>query len=90
MCSNVALPFALAAWGPGALVWALAMWSARDVAQWWLLRGPRRAWIAALLAPLRDLAMLFVWARAPFVKHVRWRGNTVRLSAGTLVYACER
>jgi ceramide glucosyltransferase len=73
--------------GPLALVWAFALLVVRDVGGWLVLRGARRAWLPLLLAPLRDLAMLAVWARAPFKRHVTWRGHRVRIGAGTLLFA---
>jgi hypothetical protein len=57
------------------------------VGGWIALRGFSRAWLPALLSPLRELLMLMVWARAPFKRHVTWRGNRVRLGAGTLLFA---
>jgi hypothetical protein len=39
-----------------------------------------------MLSPLCQLCILFVWARAPFKRHVVWRGNRVRLGAGTLLF----
>lgn len=81
------LPFALHALGPMGLVWAITLLALRDVGGWIALRGFSNAWIPVLLAPLRELAMLFVWVRAPFKRHVTWRGNRVRLGAGTLAYA---
>jgi ceramide glucosyltransferase len=81
------LPIALWAFGEAGLVWALTLLALRDVGGWIALRGLSRAWVPALLAPLRELAMLAVWMRAPFKRHVTWRGNRVRLGAGTLVYA---
>jgi hypothetical protein len=73
--------------GPTGLVWAVTLLALRDVGGWIALRGFANAWVPVLLAPVRELAMLFVWAQAPFKRHVTWRGNRVRLGAGTLAYA---
>jgi ceramide glucosyltransferase len=79
----------LAWWGMGpaaALTWIFVLLALRDVGGWVALRGFRHAWLPALLSPLRELFMLLVWARAPFKRHVVWRGHKVRLGAGTLVF----
>ena len=81
------LPLAVLAWGTAGVTWAVCLLMLRDVGGWIALRGWRRAWLPAALAPLRELCMLFVWARAPFKRHVVWRGNRVRIGAGTLLYA---
>jgi ceramide glucosyltransferase len=80
------LPAAWAVLGVSALAWASALLLLRDVGQWLVLGGKRRAWMPLLLSPIREATALFVWARAPFCRHVRWRGNRVRLSAGTVAY----
>jgi ceramide glucosyltransferase len=81
------LPIAVLAFGTAGVTWAICLLMLRDVGGWIALRGWRRAWLPALLAPLRELCMLFVWARAPFKRHVVWRGHRVRMGAGTLLYA---
>ena len=72
--------------GPLALLWVIVLLSLRDVGGWVALRGWRRAWIPAVAAPVREVAMLLVWLRAPFKRHITWRGNRVRLTAGTLLF----
>jgi ceramide glucosyltransferase len=84
------LPLALYAFGPFGLTWAFALVALRDVGGWVALRGFRRAWIPALLSPVRELALLVVWARAPLKRHVTWRGHRVRLAAGTFVFLPAR
>ncbi len=81
------LPLAIVGLGPSGLWWALALLMLRDVGGWIALRGFSRAWLPALLAPARELLMLFVWLRAPFKRRISWRGHRVRLGAGTLAYA---
>ena len=81
------LPAAWAVMGPAALTWCVLLLALRDVGGWVALRGWRRAWVAALLSPVRELVLLTVWLRAPLKRHVVWRGHKVRLGAGTLVYA---
>ena len=81
------LPFAVSLFGlGGGLAWALAALWLRDVGGWLALRGPTRAWIPLALAPLRELMMLGVWVRAPFKRHVVWRGHRVRVGMGTFGY----
>lgn len=81
------LPVAFAALGAWALPWALVLLGLRDVVQWTLLSGPRRAWLAVVLSPLREAIALVVWARAPLHRHLSWRGTRVRLSSGSVAYA---
>ncbi len=88
----LASPLALlapAVWLFGAAggAWALLLLLLRDVGGWVALRGWGRAWIPLLLAPAREVAMLVVWARGLFKRHVTWRGKRVRLGAGTLLFA---
>jgi ceramide glucosyltransferase len=86
----VLLPVALFALGPAGLTWAVCLLMLRDVGGWIALRGHKRAWIPAVLAPVRELCILFVWLRAPFKRHVVWRGHRVRLGAGTLLFEASR
>jgi ceramide glucosyltransferase len=71
------------------MVWAVAMILARDTFQTLLLRGPRNLAFALPLGLAKDVIMLGVWAAAPFLRHVAWRGRRLRISAGTLLYASE-
>ncbi len=84
------LPIALFVMGPVAITWAFALLALRDIGGWVALRGWRRAWIPALLAPVREVCLLVVWARAPLKRHVTWRGHRVRLAAGTFVFIPAR
>jgi hypothetical protein len=59
------------------------MWMLRDVGGWLLLRGRRGLLAPLCLGALRDLLALAVWAATPFTRHVAWRGNRVRVGAGT-------
>jgi ceramide glucosyltransferase len=48
-------------------------------------------WLARItsglaLGALREILMIAVWAAAPFMRHVSWRGHRLRLSAGTRLY----
>ncbi len=82
-----ALPLALVWLGPAGFALALGLLMLRDVGGWVALRGFRRAWVPALLSPVREVTMLVVWARAIFKRHIVWRGHRVRLGAGTLLFA---
>jgi len=72
--------------GSMALAWAALLLVVRDVGQWILLSGPRRAWVPLVLSPIRELSALAVWLSAPFRRHVAWRGHRVRLSSGSVAY----
>lgn len=82
-----ALPLALLWLGPAGFALTLGLLALRDVGGWVALRGWRRAWIPALLSPVREVCVLFVWTRALFKRHIEWRGHRVRLGAGTLLFA---
>jgi ceramide glucosyltransferase len=73
---------------------ALAICAARDASLLRLMRseadeGILRVASAFALGPVRELLMIGVWAAAPFVHHVEWRGHRLRLSAGTRLYVEE-
>lgn len=86
----VAFPFAVAALGPAlALAWLAAMYVIRDAAAWLMLRGRSGLWAPLVLGPLRDAVALAVWAATPLKRHVSWRGNKLRLGAGTLLFAAR-
>jgi ceramide glucosyltransferase len=80
------LPLAWWVLGPWALAWASALLLTRDLGGWLVLRGTTRAFLPVLLAPLRELLALGVWALAPLKRHVAWRGKRFRIGAGTLLY----
>jgi ceramide glucosyltransferase len=82
----VILPAAWALMGAAAVGWAALLLVVRDVGQWILLSGPRRAWVPLVLSPIRELSALAVWVSAPFRRHVAWRGHRVRLSSGSVAY----
>ncbi|HEV8320117.1 MAG TPA: glycosyltransferase [Myxococcota bacterium] len=68
------------------LAWGVGLTMLRDGTQWWRLRGPRGLAAALALGPLKDVALVAVWAAAPFVRHVSWRGARLRVAAGTRLY----
>ena len=84
------LPFAWLLLGGWALAWAVLLLLVRDVLQWFVVAGTRRAWMPLVLSPLREALSLWVWIRAPFCRHIAWRGHRVRLSSGSLAYAARR
>jgi len=43
-----------------------------------------------LLGPVRELAAPVAWLLGLLKRHVTWRGQRLRLSAGTLLYAERR
>ncbi|HEY0466923.1 MAG TPA: glycosyltransferase, partial [Polyangiaceae bacterium] len=81
------LPFAYGLFGQFAWLWLLAMLAVRDLGGWLLLRGWGHAWLPILLGPLRELAAPCAWLLGAFKRHVTWRGQRLRLSSGTLLYA---
>jgi len=81
------LPFAWGMFGHFAWLWLLAMLAVRDLGGWVLLRGWSRAWIPVVLGPLRELAAPCAWLIGMLKRHVTWRGQRLRLSSGTLLYA---
>ena len=81
------LPFAWSLFGPWAALWCFGLLSIRDLGGWVLLRGWGRAWIPIVLGPMRELAAPAAWLLGALKRHVTWRGQRLRLSAGTLLYA---
>jgi ceramide glucosyltransferase len=59
----------------------------RDAFGWLVMRGRAGLGRALLLSLPRELFAMALWAIAPFRRHVTWRGNRVRVSAGTRLYA---
>ncbi len=84
------LAFGWQLWGPAALLWFALVLGVRDLGGWVALRGWQRAWIPVLLGPLRELGAPVAWLVAAFKRHVTWRGQRLRLSSGTLLYAEAR
>lgn len=59
----------------------------RDGLQWHRLRGRAGLLSALPLGPLKELALFGVWAVAPFMSRVAWRGKRFRVASGTRLYA---
>jgi ceramide glucosyltransferase len=90
-CPLVVMPLAVVAFGwAAASAWLVAMYFVRDVLAWRTLRGPSRAWIPMALGPLRDLMAISVWIATPWKRHVAWRGNRLRVGAGTVLRTPRR
>ena len=81
------LPFAWSLFGAASLVWFAVLLALRDLGGWVTLRGWGRAWLPVLLGPVRELAAPCAWLLGAFKRHVTWRGQRLRLSSGTLLYA---
>lgn len=81
------LPFAFCVFGHFAWLWLFSLLAVRDLGGWVLLRGWDRAWLPVLLGPVRELAAPCAWLVGLFKRHVSWRGQRLRISAGTLLYA---
>ncbi|MET0794155.1 MAG: glycosyltransferase [Polyangiaceae bacterium] len=81
------LPAAWSLCGPLAVLWLVLVLLIRDLGGWVLLRGWGRAWIPILLGPARELVAPIAWLLGALKRHVTWRGQRLRLSAGTLLYA---
>ncbi len=81
------LAFAWRLFGVAALLWLVLVLLVRDLGGWVALRGWQRAWIPVLLGPVRELVAPLAWLVGALKRHVTWRGQRLRLSAGTLLYA---
>ena len=81
------LPFAWQRFGSEAWLWLALVLGIRDWGGWGALRGWRRAWLPILLGPVRELAAPIAWLIGAFKRHVTWRGQRLRLSSGTQLYA---
>ena len=85
------IALALIGWalGLGAWVfaWALMLTLVRDTAGWWLLRGTDGLVRTVPLGICKDALCFGVWAIAPFMKHISWRGKRFRVSSGSRLYA---
>jgi len=68
------------------LGWALTITAARDAVQWIMMRGARGLLPALFVIPLREILVFAVWMATFPKRHVTWRGNRVRVSAGTRLY----
>ena len=68
------------------LGWAFLITAARDAAQWIMMRGARGLWRALLVIPLREILVVAVWMATFPKRRISWRGNRVRVSAGTRLY----
>jgi ceramide glucosyltransferase len=68
------------------LAWALGITAARDAAQWIMMRGARGLLPALLVIPLREILVVAVWLATFPKRRISWRGNRVRVSAGTRLY----
>jgi len=69
------------------LFWAIGLTLARDAFAWTRLRGTDGLATALPLGPVKDLALAALWFVSPTRKHITWRHNKVRVSAGTRLYA---
>lgn len=72
---------------PWPFFWALAATFVRDGGAWLRLRGSEGLLAALPFGLVKDLVMTVVLLVAPWKRHVAWRGNRLRLSAGTRLYA---
>lgn len=68
------------------LGWAVGITAVRDATQWILMRGRQGLVRALLVIPIRELLVMAVWLATFPKRHVNWRGNRVRVSAGTRLY----
>jgi ceramide glucosyltransferase len=83
----VALGAAAALGAAWPLAWGLGLTLLRDALGWLRLRGAGGLAAALPLGPAKDLLLLGVWAVAPFMRRITWRHTTVRVGAGTRLYA---
>ncbi|MCA9523154.1 MAG: glycosyltransferase [Myxococcales bacterium] len=73
--------------GPLPLLWAIVATFIRDGISWARLRGTAGLVHALPFALVKDALMLLVLFVAPCKRHVTWRGNRLRISSGTRLYA---
>jgi ceramide glucosyltransferase len=59
---------------------------ARDLGAWLILRGLGRAWIPFVAMMPKELLMGSAWLFAPWLKKIVWRGNRLRLGAGSFLF----
>jgi len=69
--------------------WMLAVVVLRDVGGWVILRGPRRALLPLVVLPVKDALALVAFLAAPFTRTLSWRGRSLRLGAGTILYVAR-
>ncbi len=62
----------------------------RDMAAWYMLRGPKGLFKVAIVSPLKEILLIGIWATAAFNNTVTWRETTVSVSAGTRIYTQTR
>lgn len=80
------LPFAWALLGKWAIAWMFTLLFVRDVVPWIALKGLRGAHKPLALTLVREMFALAIWIATPFKKHASWRGNRVRVGAGTMLF----
>jgi ceramide glucosyltransferase len=68
------------------LGWAVGVTVVRDATQWIVMRGTPGLWRALLVIPIREVLVVGVWMATFPKRHITWRGNRVRVSAGTRLY----
>lgn len=83
---TAAVAIALGAPAAPTLAAAWLLTALRDGAQWVMMRGPARLLLALLVIPLRELLIMAIWLATFPKRHIAWRGNRVRVSAGTRLY----
>lgn len=79
-------PFA-GLWAAEVFALGVALTLVRDGLQWYRLRGRKGLLSALPLGPIKELALVVVWALAPFMSRVAWRGKRFRVATGTRLYA---
>ena len=72
---------------PAVLLWALSLTVLRDITSWIHFRGSEGLLTALPWTFLREGLVFAAWVSVPFRRHGTWRGNRVRVSAGTRLYA---
>ncbi len=82
-----ALPAAVVAWLASAAPVAIALKYAGDALTAYSLRGRLPSPLIMAMAPAKDLLLLALWVVAGFHRTVVWRGNRMRISAGSEVHA---
>ncbi len=74
---------------PWVFLWAVGLTLARDIFGWASLRGTKGLMRAVPWGIVKDAMLFGVWAIAPLLRHVSWRGKRFRVSSGSRLYAAR-
>jgi ceramide glucosyltransferase len=70
----------------GYCVLGAAICLTRDLGAWLILRGLNRMWIPCVAMLPKELLMGSAWLLAPWLNKITWRGNRLRIGAGSFLF----